>query len=167
MLYVKARQGCLSSPLLPKKLGAAGGRSRLFEGVREMGDVVRTLFLLKWISDIKMRREVTDETNKMVSYNGFAKWLSFGADVIAQNDPEEQQKCLRYNDLIAAAVILQNTVDIMRVLQQLIAAVTCPRYRCIGCRLSQPLYDRGVEAVRRLFPQFKACAGVMDPRHAF
>jgi hypothetical protein len=89
--------------------------------VRETGDVVRTLFLLKWISDIKMRREVTSETNKMESYNGFAKWLSFGGDVIAQNDPEEQQKRLRYNDLIAAAVILQNTVDMMRVLQQLVA----------------------------------------------
>jgi TnpA family transposase len=73
------------------------------------------------VSDIKMRQEVTGETNKMESYNGFAKWLSFGGDVIAQNDPEEQQKRLRYNDLIAAAVILQNTVDMMRVIQTLIA----------------------------------------------
>ncbi len=120
-IALSIQAGRLSSPLLLKKLGAAGGRSRLFEGVRETGDVVRTLFLLKWISDIKMRREVTSETNKMESYNGFAKWLSFGGDVIAQNDPEEQQKRLRYNDLIAAAVILQNTVDMMRVLQQLVA----------------------------------------------
>lgn len=120
-IALSIQAGRLSSPLLLKKLGAAGGRSRLFEGVRETGDVVRTLFLLKWISDVKMRREVTSETNKMESYNGFAKWLSFGGDVIAQNDPDEQQKRLRYNDLIAAAVILQNTVDMMRVLQQLVA----------------------------------------------
>ncbi|HEY0846796.1 MAG TPA: Tn3 family transposase, partial [Noviherbaspirillum sp.] len=120
-IALSIQAGRLSSPLLLKKLGASSGRSKLFEGVRETGDVVRTLFLLRWISDNDLRREVTGETNKMESYNGFAKWLSFGGDVIPQNDPDEQQKRLRYNDLIAAAVILQNTVDIMRVLQTLVA----------------------------------------------
>lgn len=120
-IALSIQAGRLSSPLLLKKLGASSGRSKLFEGVRETGDVVRTLFLLKWVSDVKLRSEVTGETNKMESYNGFAKWLSFGGDVIPQNDPDEQQKRLRYNDLIAAAVILQNTADMMRVLQTLVA----------------------------------------------
>ena len=39
--------------------------------------------------------------------------------MIAENDPDEQQKRLRYNDLVAGAVILQNTVDITRILKQL------------------------------------------------
>jgi Tn3 transposase DDE domain len=39
----------------------------------------------------------------------------FGGDVIAENDPDEQQKHLRYNDLVAAAVILQNTIDMARI----------------------------------------------------
>ena len=64
---------------------------------------------------------MTANTNKIESYNGFAKWLSFGGDVIAENDPEEQQKRLRYNDLIASAVILQNTVDMMRALRDMVA----------------------------------------------
>ena len=34
---------------------------------------------------------------------------SFGGDVIAENDPDEQQKRLRYNDMVASSVILQNT----------------------------------------------------------
>lgn len=120
-IALSIQHGRIASPLLLKKLSAKNGRSRLFAAVREMGGAVRTVFLLKWISDIKMRQEVTGETNKMESYNGFAKWLSFGGDVIPQNDPEEQQKRLRYNDLIAAAVILQNTVDMMRVIQTLVA----------------------------------------------
>jgi acetyltransferase len=33
-------------------------------------------------------------TNKIESCNGFAKWLSFGGDVIAENDPDEQEKHL-------------------------------------------------------------------------
>jgi len=68
-----------------------------------------------------LRQEVTANTNKIESYNGFAKWLSFGGDVIAENEPEEQQKRLRYNDLIASAVILQNTADMMRALRDMVA----------------------------------------------
>src|SRR3546814_16156166 len=79
----------------------------------------RTVFLLNWIGSSPLRQEVTAETNKIESYNGFAKFFSFGGDVIAENDPDEQQKRLRYNDLIASAVILQNTVDMMRALQKL------------------------------------------------
>jgi Tn3 transposase DDE domain len=40
--------------------------------------------------------------------------------VIAENEPEEQQKRLRYNDLMASAVILQNTVDMMRALRDMV-----------------------------------------------
>jgi hypothetical protein len=55
-----------------------------------------------------------------MSYNAFAKWLSFGGEgVIAENDPDEQQKRLRYNDLVASAVILHNVVDMSRILTQL------------------------------------------------
>lgn len=62
---------------------------------------------------------MTATTNKIESYNGFAKWLSFGGDVIGENDPDEQQKHLRYNDLVATAVILQNTVDMTRIAAEL------------------------------------------------
>ena len=66
-----------------------------------------------------MRQEITANTNKVESYNGFAKWVSFGGDVIAVNEPDEQQKRLRYNDLVASALILHNTVDMIRTLQRM------------------------------------------------
>jgi hypothetical protein len=51
------------------------------------------------------------------------KILSFGGEgVIAENDPDEHQKRLRYNDLVASAVILHNVVDMSRILSQLKAA---------------------------------------------
>jgi len=40
-------------------------------------------------------------------------------ELIGENDPDEQQKQLRYNDLVATAVILQNTVDIARIVVDL------------------------------------------------
>ncbi|MDN4576549.1 Tn3 family transposase, partial [Pandoraea cepalis] len=111
--------GTISSPLLLRKLGSYSRKNRLFLAAQELGKVVRTVFLLEWIGSRELRQEVTATTNKIESYNGFAKWFSFGGDVIAENDPDEQQKRLRYNDLIASSVILQNTVDMMRVLREM------------------------------------------------
>ena len=68
-----------------------------------------------------MRQEVSATTNKIESYHAFTKWLDFGGDVINENDPNEQQKRVRFIDLVASSVILQNTVDMMRVLQEMYA----------------------------------------------
>ncbi|MGF6472239.1 TnpA family transposase [Paraburkholderia youngii] len=113
--------GTISSPLLLRRLGSESRKNRLYLAARELGNVVRTVFLLEWIGSIELRQEVTANTNKIESYNGFSKWLSFGGDVIAENEPEEQQKRLRYNDLVASAVILQNTVDMMQALREMAA----------------------------------------------
>jgi len=49
-------------------------------------------------------------------------WLFFGKQgVITDNDPEEQEKRLKYLDLVANAVILQNTVDLSLAIQTLSA----------------------------------------------
>lgn len=111
--------GKIASPTLLRKLSYGGPRNRLFAAAQELGQAVRTIFLLKWISNLELRQEVTSNTNKIESYNGFAKWFSFGGHVIPENDPDEQQKWLRYNDLVSACAILQNTVDMMRTLQDL------------------------------------------------
>lgn len=41
----------------------------------------------------------------------FKKIFFGGEGVIAENDPEEQEKRIRYTDLVANAAILQNVVD--------------------------------------------------------
>jgi Tn3 transposase DDE domain len=66
-----------------------------------------------------MRQEVTAMTNKVEGYHSFSKWLRFGGEVIAENDPDEQQKYLRYNDLLASAVILQNVIDMSQIIADL------------------------------------------------
>lgn len=117
-VVVSIQAGTINSATLLRKLSYGGPRNKLFLAAQELGRAVRTIFLLKWISQAELRRDVTANTNKIEAYNGFAKWLSFGGDVIPENDPDEQQKRLRYNDLIAACVILQNAVDMTRTLRQ-------------------------------------------------
>ncbi|WP_257129141.1 transposase [Bacillus pseudomycoides] len=44
----------------------------------------------------------------------------FGGDgIIADNDPEQQEKSIKYGDLVANAVIFQNVVDLTAVIRQL------------------------------------------------
>ena len=119
VLSIKA--GTIASSVLLRKLGNYSRKNRLYLAFRELGRVVRTAFLLDYISNLELREQVTASTNKAESYNGFAKWLFFGGEgVIAENDPEEQEKRIKYNGLVANAVILQNVRDLTRILRTLI-----------------------------------------------
>ena len=61
---------------------------------------IRTVQLLRFLSDAQLRR-TTAETNKVESYNGFSAWCRFGNNgVIAANDPDEQEKILKFSTLM-------------------------------------------------------------------
>ncbi len=118
VLSIKA--GKISSSTLLRKLGNYSRKNRLYQAFRELGRVVRTAFLLSYISDLELRDQITATTNKVEAYNGFSKWLFFGGEgIIADNDPEEQEKVIKYNDLVANAVIFHNVVDQTRILREL------------------------------------------------
>ena len=112
--------GKITSDILLRKLGNHSKKNKLYQAFRELGRVVRTVFLLQFISDSKLRQEITAATNKVEAYNGFSKWFFFGGEgIIASNDPEQQEKIIKYNDLIANAVIFHNVVELTKVLQQI------------------------------------------------
>jgi Tn3 transposase DDE domain len=69
-----------------------------------------------------LRREITACTNIVEGYNHFLDWIFFGKEgIITENDPEQQEKRVKYLDLVASAVILHNAVDLSMVIQQLTA----------------------------------------------
>ena len=114
--------GKISSVTLLRKLGNDSRKNRLYQAFRELGRVVRTIFLLRYISDLELREKITASTNKVEAYNGFAKWNFFGGEgVIADNDPEEQEKTVKYNDLVTNAIIFSNAVDLTRILRDLVS----------------------------------------------
>lgn len=117
---ISIERGHVSSAVLLRKLGHYSRKNRLYQVAREVGRVIRTIFLLDYISDLPLRRQITATTNKAEAYNGFAKWLFFGGEgVITENDRDEQEKRIKYNDLVANAAILQNVIDIERILREL------------------------------------------------
>jgi TnpA family transposase len=76
--------------------------------------------LLRYISDIPLREQITKTTNIAERYNQFCEWIRFAAGgLMAENDPEDQQKLIRYTDIIANALMLQNVADLTEALEQL------------------------------------------------
>lgn len=146
-LILSLQAGKIPTSTLIRQLSHRSDANLLSQFAEELGNVYRTMFLLDWISNQILRQEVTAMTNKVEGYHGFSKWLRFGGEVVSENDPDEQQKYIRYNDLLASAVILQNVLDMSKIVDDL---------RLEGWNISeedvvpQPLFDSWREALRRI-----------------
>ena len=104
VLSIKA--GTVLPSTLLRKLGNNSRKNRLYRAFRELGRVVRTVFPLQDISDMELREQIGATTNKVEAYNGFSKWSFFGGEgIMAENDPEEQEKRIKYQDLVANIMI--------------------------------------------------------------
>lgn len=117
---VSIKLGKISASAILRRLGTYSRKNKLYFAFRELGKVIRTQFLLKYVGDIELRRLIQSETNKSEQFNGFAKKLFFGGEgEIAENLRHEQRKVIKYNHLLANMVILHNVVGMSRVLKQL------------------------------------------------
>lgn len=119
-VVLSVQTGKISSVTLLRKLGNYSRKNRLYLAFQELGRVIRTVFLLQYISNMQLRKEITAVTNIVEAYHKFAKWFFFGGfGIISKNDPIEQEKAIKYKDLIANAVVFQNVVDLTDILRNL------------------------------------------------
>jgi TnpA family transposase len=117
-LSIKA--GRLTPSTILRRLGTKSRKNKLYFAFRELGRVVRTRYLLKYIDDVETRKMVQSATNKSEEFNQFAQWLLFGGEgVIAENMLHEQRKIIKYNHLVANLVILHNVNAMTGVLNEL------------------------------------------------
>ena len=92
--------------------GKVSTKNRFALALKEVGNAVRTTYLLEWIMDESMRRTVHKGTTKIERHQKFAKHLAFGSGGhLRSNSPADQEKAIVYNELVANAVALQNVVD--------------------------------------------------------
>src|SRR5215510_4817585 len=89
------KAGKLTPSAILRRLGTYSRKNRLYFAMRELGRVVRTGFLLQYLSDQDLRRTILRAMNKSEAFNGFLKWLFFGGEgVITDNRREEQRKII-------------------------------------------------------------------------
>lgn len=119
-VILSIKSGKILPSTLLRKLNNYSKKNKLFQAFRELGNVIITMYLLDFISDIELREKITESTNKTESYNAFASWSFFGGEgVIRENNLDDQTKSVKYNDLLANILILQNTIDMENVVKQL------------------------------------------------
>ena len=120
VLSIKA--GRLMPSTILRKLGTASRKNKLDFAFRELGRVLRTGFLLQYLSEAELRALIHGATNKSEAFNNFIQWLTFGgAGVIAENDRDEQRKIIKYGHVVANCLVFHNVQAQTRVLQQLLA----------------------------------------------
>lgn len=119
-LSIKA--GKFSASTILRKLGTYSRHNRLYQSFSELRRVIRTGFLLEYLSNEKLRIIIQAAMNKSESFNGFTKRVSFGgAGLISSNNRDEQRKMIKYNHLVSNCLIFYNVFEMMRILQELIS----------------------------------------------
>ncbi|HFK1785828.1 TPA: Tn3 family transposase [Bacillus cereus] len=120
-VVMSIKMGRIHPSTILNKLNTYSKKNKLYQAFRELGSAIRTLFLLKYLSDEKLRSTIQAATNKSESFNGFSKWLFFGGEgIIAENNRERQRKIIKYNHLIANCLIFYNVFHLTRILHEYI-----------------------------------------------
>lgn len=119
-VVISIQEGKMLPSMLLRKLTNYSRKNRLYQAFHALGCVVRTVFLLQFLSDVKLREIMHRATNKVEQYNAFEDWLCFAkGGTIYERAYEEQEKHLKYTSLLANCVILDNTVEISAALNRL------------------------------------------------
>ncbi|MEV5779085.1 transposase [Streptomyces antimycoticus] len=75
---ISVREGAISSSTLLKRLHSGSRKNATYTAFRQVGRVIRTVQLLRYLSDAPLRRRVTATTNKVEAYNGFSPCTATG-----------------------------------------------------------------------------------------
>lgn len=111
-LSLAIQSGTIAPSAVLARVNSYSTKNRFALALKELGNAVRTTYLLEWIMDESLRRTVHKGTTKIERHHKFAKHLAFGSGGhLRSNNPADQEKAIVYNELVANAVALQNVVD--------------------------------------------------------
>jgi TnpA family transposase len=117
---VSIKAGAILPSEILRRLGSYSRKNKLYFALRELGRVVRTMFLLRYISEVELRQAIQVATNKSERFNEFVQWIAFGGDnVIAENVRDEQRKFIKYNHLVANILAFHNLVSMTKAIDLL------------------------------------------------
>ena len=119
-LALAIQSGTIAPSAVLAKINSYSTKNRFALALKELGNAVRTTYLLEWIMDESLRRTVHKGTTKIERHHKFSKHLAFGSGGhLRSNNPADQEKAIVYNELVTNAVALQNVVDQTQALHML------------------------------------------------
>jgi hypothetical protein len=92
---ISIREGRVSSVTLLRRLGNHSHKNRLYRAFRELGRVIRMVTLLRYLSEPGLREQIT----AIEAFHGYSEWLMIGGTLIGHNDPDHQERVVKFNAL--------------------------------------------------------------------
>ncbi len=119
-LAASARTGDIKPSAMLKKLGAYRQQNRLYLALGEIGRVERTLFMLDWMENPKLRMECQAGLNKGEARHSLAKAVfAHSQGRIHDRSADAQQKRAMALNLVIAAIVYWNTMYMDKAAQHL------------------------------------------------
>jgi TnpA family transposase len=119
-VVISIQEGKVLPSMLLRKLTTYSRKNRLYQAFHAVGTVERTIFLLKFISDVKLREIIHSSTNKTEQYNNFEDWIMFAyGNALLDRVYEEVEKRVKYTGVIANCVMLDNVIEMNAALNRL------------------------------------------------
>jgi TnpA family transposase len=119
-LAASIKQGTVTASLMLRKLGSYPRQNGLAIALRELGRIERTLFALDWMQNVDLRRRVQIGLNKGEAKNSLARAVFLNRlGEIRDRSFENQRYRASGLNLVVAAIVLWNTVDLERTVQAL------------------------------------------------
>ena len=120
-VVISIQEGKILPSLVLRKLSNYSRKNRLYQAFHALGCVVRTIFLLRLISDATLREVIHRTTNKVEQYNALEDWVRFArGGTMYEQVYLEQEKQLKYTSLLTNCVILDNTIELSAALNALV-----------------------------------------------
>ncbi len=100
-VVMSIQKGKVKASTVMRRLCSKSRKNKLYFAFRELGRVVRTIFLLNYINDPELRRTIHAATCKSEEFNQFIAWVRFGdGGVISDNMRFNQRKIIKFNHLL-------------------------------------------------------------------
>jgi TnpA family transposase len=119
-LTASLRLGTVTASLMLRKLASYPRQNGLAWASREVGRIEKTLFTLEWFQSVELRRRVQVSLNKGEARNALARAVFFYRQgrVQDRSHAQQQQRAQGLN-LVVAAIILWNTLELARAIEEL------------------------------------------------
>ena len=112
----------VSSVTLMRRLSSNSRKNQIYKAFREVGRVMRTVALLRFLADSGLRARVTAATNKAEAYNGFSAWTPVRQPARDRRErPGRAGKVGQWNSLLCNLIVFHTAIDMMEVIRQLVA----------------------------------------------
>jgi TnpA family transposase len=119
-LTTSLRLGTVTASLMLGKLASYPRQNGLAWALREVGRIEKTLFTLEWFQSVDLRRRVQVGLNKGEARNALARAVFFYRQGRVQDRSHAQQQVRAQGlNLVVAAIILWNTLELARAIDEL------------------------------------------------